>query len=44
MMYKHMKEVQQQQVRDQDRVRIAEIIEKERILDQIDQEKKDKHK
>lgn len=44
IMHKEHKEMLHQAEKDMDRDRVRQIIEKERILDQLDQEKKDKYK
>lgn len=44
MMYRQMKMDKEQQDQDMDRDRVRQIVSKEQILDQLDQEKKDKYK
>lgn len=44
MKYKAVKEDQEKKIKEWDKNKAREIIEKERILDQLDQEKKDKYK
>ena len=44
MLYRNMKQTAEQNEKDADKIKVYEVMEKEKILDQLDQEKRDKYK